>query len=128
VATGRVDEEGEAVICLDALTGDLQAWVLSTQGGGFTSYYKSNVNVDLKVDPTKNPKYTLVTGEHRFRRGAGTVTLSESCIYVCELTTGRMVAYALPWNRAQRTSARAFSGALIPVTTVDFRNVVVRDP
>ena len=104
VATGFVDEGIEAVYFLDFLTGDLSAVVLGRQGRGFVALYRCNVVGDLGVDPSKNPKYMMVTGAADTRRTVGRVQLSPAVVYVAEVTTGNVAAYAVPWERALYTA------------------------
>lgn len=99
-ATGFVDDGVEAVYFLDFLTGDLNALVLGRQGRGFVAMYGRNVIADLAVDQAKNPKYLMVTGAADMRRTVGRVQLSPSVVYVAEVTTGNVAAYAIPWERA----------------------------
>jgi hypothetical protein len=100
MATGFVDEGVEAVYFLDFLTGDLTAVVLGRQGRGFVALYGRNIIADLGVDQAKNPKYLMVTGAADMRRSVGRVQLSPSVVYVAEVTTGNVAAYAIPWERS----------------------------
>jgi hypothetical protein len=104
MATGFVDEGIEAVYFLDFLTGDLNAVVLGRQGNRFVALYRHNVVADLGVDPSKNPKYLMVTGTADMRRYTGRVQLSPSLVYVAEVTTGNVAAYAIPWERSVYTA------------------------
>ena len=99
MATGPVDEEVEAVYFLDFLTGDLKAVVLGKQGGIFTAFYQYNVLNDLGVDPSKNPRFMMVTGMAATRRGAARMQPSMAVVYVAEITSGNVAAYALPWSK-----------------------------
>jgi hypothetical protein len=99
MATGPVDVEVEAVYLLDFLTGDLGAIVLGKQPGSWTGFFKRNVLADLAVDPQKNPKFMMVTGMAALRRTSGTHQQpSSAACYVAEITSGKVVAYAIPWN------------------------------
>jgi hypothetical protein len=104
IATGFVDDGIEAIYFLDFLTGDLNAVVLGRQGRGFVALYRYNVIGDLGVDPSKNPKYMMVTGAADMRRTVGRMQLSPSVVYVAEVTTGNVAAYALPWERSIYTA------------------------
>ena len=126
MCTGSVDGKGEAVYILDSITGTLRAYVLSPVGK-FTVRYQNNVIKDMELDVQKNPRYTMVTGNHRFSRaGAGTGNWGNSVLYVAEVTSGKMIAYAMPWNTAVRNTGRGGSTTLIPVDSMQFREPVVR--
>lgn len=126
ISTGSVDGDGEAVFILDALSGDVMGWVLNPNSGNFTAVYKYNVVRDLGIDPTKAPKYVMVTGNQQFRRGAGGVQLAGCVLYIAELTTGKMVALGFPWNRALRSGVTPFSGVFVKLDLVPYREIVIR--
>jgi hypothetical protein len=124
VATGMVDESVEAVYLLDCLTGDLRAAVLGKTSGGFTAtfaYPGGKLLQDFGLDPSKNPKFLMVTGLADLRTGAQS-TYGASVVYVVELTSGRICAYAIPWNRTRWIARAPLGGALIPVGMLPFRN------
>ncbi len=127
IATGPIDEEGEVLFILDALTGDLKAYVMHPTVGKFSGFYQANVLKDLQITNPKRARFTMVTGRQRFRRGPGALQLGDTVLYVAELSTGRMVAYGLRWNRAYRTSARGPQDILIPLDKRQFRQVQIRD-
>lgn len=127
ISTGAVDGDGEAVFILDALSGDLMGWVINPNNGAFTAVYKYNVLRDLGVDPSKSPKYVMVTGTQNFRRGAGGVQMANSVIYVAELTTGKMLALGFPWNRGLRNSTQTYAGAFVKLDLVPYRELVIRE-
>jgi hypothetical protein len=113
MATGPVDTEVEAVYFLDFLTGDLVAMVLGKQPGTWTGLFRTNVSADLGVDPQKNPKYMMVTGVAGLRRMGGTrVQPSSAVCYVGEVTSGRVVAYAVPWTPNMYNAGQTQGGAL----------------
>ncbi|MHC4179830.1 MAG: hypothetical protein ACYSWU_20165 [Planctomycetota bacterium] len=123
MATGPVDDEFEAVYFLDFLTGELNAVVLGRQGNAFTAFYtyKNLVN-DLGVDPSKNPKYMMVTGMANLRRGTGRLRPSLSAVYVAEVTTGKVAAYAIPWSKNAHASGQIIGPApLMPLAATRFR-------
>lgn len=130
MATGPVDEDTEAVYFLDFLTGELTAAVISPQHGRFNSFYKHNVLADLGIDTTTNPRFLMVTGVCDFRQAPGSARVASSAVYVAELTTGRMVAYTIPWLPERQANVAAPQGPFnfIRLDVLQFRNVVVRDP
>lgn len=128
IATGPLDNEVEAVYFLDFLTGDLKAAVLSINNGQFTAFYSYNILQDLGVDAAKNPRYLMVTGIADLRRIGGTnVQPGASVIYVAELTTGRIAAYAVPWSPNLHKQGAMFQGQLVLLDVTQFRGAVVRD-
>jgi len=128
IATGPLDGEVEAVYFLDFLTGDLKAAVLNINNGKFTAFFTYNILQDLGVDPAKNPRFLMVTGVADLRRiGGSNVQPSASVVYVAELTTGRVAAYAVPWNPALHKQGAAFQAQLVPLDVTQFRTAVVRD-
>ena len=111
MATGPVDAEVEAVYLLDFLTGDLGAMVLGKQPRTWTGFFKTNVAADLALDPQKNPKFLMVTGMAGLRRAGGSRQQPSSAVcYVAEITSGKIVAYAIPWSPPCMPPARCRPG------------------
>jgi hypothetical protein len=122
MATGPVDDDIEAVFFLDFLTGNLRAVVLGRQGKGFTAFYEYNaVFSDLGIDPNKTPKFMMVTGVANLRRGGGAVQPSRAIVYVAEVTSGKMAAYAIPWSSQMYATGRVIRQPLIPLAVTPFR-------
>lgn len=99
LATGALDEDIEAVYFLDFTTGELKANALSLITRKFYASFHANVIQDLRIDLSRNPQFSLVTGNAGFRPGAGLVQPGNSIVYVAELTSGKLAAYAVPWPR-----------------------------
>ena len=123
MATGPVDEEVEAVYFLDFLTGNLNAVVLGRQGNGFTAFFQYNVLNDLGVDPAKNPRFMMVTGMANQRGSRARWRPSLAAVYVAEVTTGKVAAYAIPWDKAAHAAGVVQKGLLIPLGLSPFRAV-----
>jgi hypothetical protein len=110
IAPGECDEMSEAIYFLDMLSGQLNAIVIGKHPRSnqiiATGHYAANVLADLKVDAAKNPRFLMVTGKADLMRGGrGTAMYySRSVLYVTEVTTGRVVAYAVPWNATAHAS------------------------
>jgi hypothetical protein len=124
VATGLVDSEVEAVFLLDCLTGDLRAAVLGKTSGGFTSIYSypgAQLMRDFGLDPSKNPKFHMVTGLADLRTGSQNV-YGSAVLYVVEVSSGKIAAYAVPWNRARFLTRAPISANLVLVGMLPFRN------
>jgi len=112
IATGYLDQDVEAVYFLDFLTGDLTAAVLGRRPGMFGAVYRYNVLRDLQVDPTKNPKFLMVTGLADVPRTGGRVEAARAAVYVAEITTGKVAAYLVPWNRSAFNAGQPIAGTL----------------
>jgi hypothetical protein len=122
MATGPLDVEVEAVYFLDFLTGDLKAIVLGQQPGTWTGYFRANVAADLQIDPQKNPKFMMVTGMIALRRSGGSrLQPSNSVLYVAEITTGKVAAYAVAWSPSMYKANQPQSGELKCVAITRFR-------
>jgi hypothetical protein len=117
-ATGFVESDAEAVIFLDAVTGELTAHVINTNTGKlFASFNQKSVTTDVGAGAVKNPKYTLVTGVTNFKP-FGTNRMASLVIYVAEETTGQFVAYGVPWPGGAMTRPPAPKpGAFVKITT-----------
>ena len=126
VATGPVDEGIEAIYFLDFLTGDLRAAVLSKQTGKFNAFFERNIIADLGVDPSKNPRYLMVTGIVDLRRGAAQLRPSMAAVYVAEITSGKVAAYVIPWDMHRHAAGQVFHGGLRPLDVTHFRTAAVR--
>jgi hypothetical protein len=122
VATGLLDTEVEAIYFLDCLTGDLFAAVPGKLTGGFSAFYRYNVLKDLQVDLAKNPHFLMVTGLADFRTGNSRGYGGASVVYVAETTTGKAVAYAIPWDRSRWNSRTPIQDVLHPIGALSFRN------
>ena len=123
IATGLLDTDLEAVFILDCLTGDLTAAVLGKALGGFTALYRYNVLKDFQVDPGKNPHFLMVTGLIELRGGGYRAYGGGSVVYVAETTTGKIAAYAVPWDRSRWNSHTPMQDVLRPVGMMSLRNV-----
>lgn len=121
IATGYLDQDVEAVYFLDFLTGDLTAAVLGRRPGVFGAVYRYNVLQDLQVDPTKNPKFLMVTGLADIPRTGGRVEASRAAVYVAEITTGKVAAYVVPWNRSAFNAGQPVAGTLQPMGIMPLR-------
>lgn len=127
LATGRLDEEVEAVYFLDFLTGDLKAAVLNPQTHKFSAFYKTNILQHMTTNDVKNPRFLIVTGQAKLRRGTGATQVGESVVYVCEVNSGKMIAYGIPWVPERQALGANTKTALVPLDGVEFRNVQLRE-
>ena len=125
IATGFVDQKVEALYVLDSLTGVLRAVSISRATGQFDSLYEYNVQRDF--GEIKNPKYLMVTGRGLLPRGSRNTQLAASLVYVAEATSGKVYAYAMPWDAAANNAGRPQSGQLIPMGGGEMRDTFIRD-
>jgi hypothetical protein len=123
MASGLVDENVEAVYFLDFLTGDLNAVVMGRQSGHFTSYFKCNVAADMGIDNAKSPRYMMITGSVDLRRSSR-LQYSQCVVYVAEVTTGKVAAYAIPWSSGLQQGGQGGVQPLVPIASTRFRNGV----
>lgn len=127
IATGMVDNGVEAVYFLDFLTGDLKATVLSKQiPPKFNAFYQRNILNDMGIDPTKNPRYLIVTGLNDLRRGGSRLRPSIGTCYIAEITTGRLAAYTIPWDAQSHASGQMVQGKIIYLDMTQMRTAAVR--
>ena len=125
VATGAIDQDAEGIFVLDFLTGNLQCSVLNRNTMKFSALFRTNVAKDL--GQTKNSKYQMVTGLVNFRRGGGTYRPGMSVVYVLDSSSGRLMAYGVPWLREAAATGRPQIGSLLPIDALQVRMVQVRD-
>jgi hypothetical protein len=128
IATGHVDDELEAVFFLDFLTGDLKAAVINPVRGVIGLTYNRNVLADLQVDPAKNPKFMMVTGDMQVRGPGGPGLYAVNVVYVAEASSGMMAVYAMPFNRGvlNNSTGSAQSVEFQKIFAGPFRQAVVR--
>jgi hypothetical protein len=123
MATGYCDEQVEAVYFLDFLTGDLSATVVSKQNGHFNAFYTYNVAGDLAVNAGRAPRYLMTTGNADLRRSGGKQqSLSRSLVYVAELNSGKVAAYAIPWSSSAWNAGQTLRGPLTMLDVGRFRS------
>lgn len=103
----------EAVFVLNNLTGVLVGSVINEQTGKFSHRYLHNVAADFNTGNTPEPKYAIVTGPVNLR-GSGGVQPAYGVIYVAELSSGAVIAYA--FNRPTNRNA----GATMELAKLDF--------
>ena len=126
IATGPVDEDVEAIFFLDFLTGNLSARVLN-QAGVFAGFYEYNVLAHLGVKPNKTPRYLMITGVADIQRAGGSQVRPSRCVvYVAEVNSGAVAAYAVPWNPQILRRPGFVRQPLIPVAITKFRGDIVR--
>ena len=121
IATGAIDDGVEAIYFLDFLTGDLQAAIISRQSGKFNAFYHANVFQAVGADPTRSPRFLMVTGLADVRRGGTRTQTARSVVYVAEVTTGRVAAYAVPWGQTTAAGGQIIQQPLVLMDVTAFR-------
>jgi len=115
MTTAPTGPASESIFVLDFLTGQLRGFALDRTASQFMWVYSRSIAQDFGVDPNKPARYAMVSGLAQ-APGRGVVSFAPSYIYVAELSSGRVQAYAIPY-RTQRGSTPT---QLIPVRTVQF--------
>jgi hypothetical protein len=127
IATCEIDTAIEGIFSLDPLTGELRGAVLSPAKTKFVARY-TYPSVAKDFEGAKNPKFLMVTGLGELRKGYGPGGRSAHCIvYVAEATSGRVVAYGVPWDPTKAASPKGFVGALVPLDAFNARDTAVRN-
>lgn len=101
MVTVPLDAGMEAVVTLDHVTGDMTGYVLNRVTGQFFIRYRHNITKEF---PEHAGSYLMATGLADFRGFNNNTRIASGVIYVSEESSGRVVAYALPWNTQFATS------------------------
>ena len=127
IATGAMGDGVEAIYFLDFLTGDLSAAVISRHTSKFAAVYKRNILQDFGItNPANSPKFLMVTGQVNLIRGQAGLRPSDAALYIAELNSGTVAAYAVPWDKTALASGRPFEGTFLPLDRTQFRSAPVR--
>jgi len=113
----------EAVFVLDFLTGRLTGALLNQQSFTFTNFWYRPVAADfgLKPNAAAKAKYCVIPGNAYLTSGGG-ATMSTGCVYVAELTSGKVVAYSFTVRNSKTPLPVTM---LEPVAFFPFREAVV---
>jgi hypothetical protein len=126
IATGLVDNSVEALYFLDFLTGDMRAAVINPKTGKFNAFFTRNIAADFG-GAGRNSGYLMVTGAVNMPRGANNYQFADSIVYVAEASTGKVVAYTIPWNSSMQAAGRRQYGEFQILDVQQFRTAFVRD-
>ncbi|MFK8111903.1 MAG: hypothetical protein AB8B91_06860 [Rubripirellula sp.] len=99
-----LDSGMEAVVTLDHVTGDMTGYVLNRMNGQFFIRYRYNVAKDF---PEHNGAYIMAAGLADLRGFNSNNRVGIGVLYVSEENSGRVCAYAIPWNPQFATNAAA---------------------
>ncbi len=128
LSTGLLDNTVEGVYFLDGLTGILEGAAMNVINYQFTTVFETNVLNDMKLDPSKSPKFLMVTGLAELRRTATQFQPGLAVIYIAELNSGTLAAYGVQWNIGRTTQATPapLVSRFVLLQTLQLRNVAVR--
>jgi len=122
MATGRIEENVEALFGLDHLTGDLFCWILNPNTGDLATTFRVNVAAALNVQGDAD--YVMCTGVMDFRISrSGSTRVSDSVIYVGDGNTGNVAAFSVLYDGQAVTRGVASPGELKRISTM-----ITRDP
>jgi hypothetical protein len=123
ICTGEIDTGIEGVFTLDPLTGELQGAVLNPAKAKFVARYKYP-SVAKDFEAAKSPKFLMVSGIGEIRQGPS-ARAAHCVLYVAEVTTGRVVAYAVPWDPSKAATPKGYFAAVVPIDAFNARDVTV---
>lgn len=121
--TAPVTVGSEAVFVIDYLTGRLTGAMLqrTRQGTAFVNFYYRNLAEDFKVGASGEPYYAISSGFAEIPNTGGS-QWGRSALYVAELTSGKVGAYAIPYQITQRSLPPQ---PLTPIGSFPFREATV---
>jgi hypothetical protein len=70
---------------------------MNRQIGKFRSFYFRDLAKDFEVDGDADPHYCMVTGYAQVPNQQN-VSMASGMLYIGELTSGKVAAYAFPWQ------------------------------
>lgn len=94
-------QTAQGVFVLDFQTSQLRGGIMNNKLGKFTNFFTRNLATDFQIDPAAAPHYAIVAGEANLPSVQG-VTTATGVIYVAELTSGKLLAYAFPYRETAR--------------------------
>ncbi len=98
VASGPVDDNVDAIFCLDSTTGKLTGFVIHPRVQRIFAAFQANVLDDLPPEQGKKPAYAMTVGRTKHYSGYSNLRLADAVIYVADCNTGKVVVYGFPWN------------------------------
>jgi len=121
--TAPITVGSEAVFVIDYLTGRLSGAMLQRTRNGtiFVNFYYRNLAEDFKVGASGEPYYAVASGFTEIPNSGGS-QWGNSALYVAELTSGKVAAYAIPYKITQKPLQPA---QLEPIGSFPFREATV---
>lgn len=92
-----INDPMDGVFILDFLTGQLKGAVMSRQARAFVSFYFRDLAKDFEVQGDADPHYCMVSGYAQLTNQGGT-QMASGMLYIGELNSGKLAAYAFPWH------------------------------
>ena len=125
IVTAELGINTEAVFILDFLTGRLTGASLNRtrSGTGFVYFYYRNVAEDFKVAGNATPYYAITSGTAEIQNSGG-AQWGQAAIYVAELNSGRVQAYAIPYRITQVPQPPI---PIVPLAGFPFREATVTE-
>ncbi len=123
ICTGDIDTGIEGVFTLDPLTGELRGAVLDPRKAKFVARY-AYPSVAKDFEAAKNPKFLMVTGLGEIRQGPSG-RAAHCVLYVAEVTSGRVVAYGVPWDPSKVATPKGYLATVVPLDSFNARDVTV---
>jgi hypothetical protein len=105
MTTVPLDNGMEAIVSLDHVSCELTGYVIDRFSGKFIIQYRHNVASDFALRAGRVPRFIMVAGQANFQQFSGNDRLADGIIYVTEESSGRLVAYGIPWNSQFRASS-----------------------
>lgn len=126
ICTAELEPGNEGIYYLDYQTGDLNAAFIHPRAHKFINIYKYNILKDFA--DARTPKFLMVSGSTPliFPQG-GNVRPSVGMVYVVEVTSGIVCAYAAPYSINRESIPAATNEKLQLVDKGKFRSGVIRD-
>ncbi len=122
LATGQVGADNEAVFFLDSISGRLQCLVMSRRiPGQFVASFTAQIFEDLQISDAKSARLLMVTGTSNFPGAGRNTRLGAAIIYVVDATSGKFVAYGVPWNSAAYNSNQPQEAILLKMAAGSIR-------
>ena len=119
-AGGGLVGGSEAVFVVDFLTGRLTGARLSRtrrNGTAFINFYYRNLAEDFHVNAGGEPYYAVTAGAAEIQSQGG-AQWGQSALYVAELNSGKVGAYAIPYTVSQTPQPAV---PLFPIDKFSFR-------
>ncbi|MCE9526514.1 MAG: hypothetical protein K8R36_10715 [Planctomycetales bacterium] len=128
MATGPSDEDGEAVMMLDYLTGDLTCFVLNPRLGKFNAMFRTNIWKEMPPEKGKKATYVMCTGNwNPLKSGAEGLRPADCILYVADCNTGNFAAYSFPWSvNANKNVGPPMNGAMVTLDIGKARDLKLR--
>lgn len=126
ICTAPLGVGAEGIFVLDFLTGRLTGAGVNRMGGnnyGFVNFYFRNLAEDFQVDGNATPYYAITSGRAEIPN-SGRTQWGDSVIYVAEMNSGKVAAYAVPYRITQTAQPPV---PLVPLASFPFREATITE-